>query len=193
MILVSEEHNSTDVSVDIYLNGSLFYSGNQQSVDNRLSLGESVFFFLDDNAEEQPTGVSQIVLYNCALTSTEISDLGDATTEYGISKNSNSNIESENNSDIIPSEYSLTNYPNPFNPSTNIAFTIPNSGMVKIVIYDMLGREVAKIADNYYEAGSYTYQWNAAGNNGRSLTSGMYIARIEAGSYVKMIKMLLLK
>jgi hypothetical protein len=94
---------------------------------------------------------------------------------------------------VIPEEYSLANYPNPFNPSTNIAFTIPRSSMVKITIYDMLGREIAKVVDNYYEAGSYSYRWNAAGAGGNDLPSGMYIARIESGSYVKMIKMLLLK
>ncbi len=93
----------------------------------------------------------------------------------------------------VPEEYAFVSYPNPFNPSTKIEFRIPNSGRVKIVIYDMLGKEVTKLVDDNYENGIYNFVWNANMSGGSQLPSGIYIARIEAGSYLKSIKMTLLK
>ncbi len=85
------------------------------------------------------------------------------------------------------------NYPNPFNPSTNISFTVPKASHVKIVVYDMLGREVSKVVDNFYESGSYNYSWMAKDENGTQLSTGIYIARIQSGNFVKSIKMMLLR
>ncbi len=95
--------------------------------------------------------------------------------------------------ETVPSDFSIVNYPNPFNPSTNIQFSIPQSGNVKIVIYDIIGREVSKIVEKHFEKGSYIFNWNARDKYGNRLSSGMYIARIKAGSYMKSIKMLLMK
>lgn len=95
--------------------------------------------------------------------------------------------------EIIPTEYSITNYPNPFNPTTKIEFNLPQSGNVKIVIYDMIGREVTQLVDDFYESGSHVVDWEARSNYGNSLTSGLYIARIQADNYIKSIKMLLLR
>jgi hypothetical protein len=94
----------------------------------------------------------------------------------------------------ISTEYILKqNYPNPFNPTTKIDFAIPKSGQVKIVIYDMQGREVAQAVNGYYQRGSYSYVWEAKDKNGLVLPSGLYIAKIQSGSFVGSIKMLLLK
>ncbi len=95
--------------------------------------------------------------------------------------------------ETVPSDFSIVNYPNPFNPSTNIQFSIPQSGNVKIVIYDIIGREVSKIVEKHFEKGSYTFNWEAKDKYGNRLSSGMYIARIKAGRYMKSIKMLLMK
>jgi flagellar hook assembly protein FlgD len=96
-------------------------------------------------------------------------------------------------SKIIPKEYSIANYPNPFNPSTKIKFDIRKSGRVKLAIYDILGAEVTILVDKYMEAGSYTYAWYARDNYGNQLASGIYIARIKAGNFVKSIKLMLLR
>ncbi len=105
-------------------------------------------------------------------------------TTTDISKEKNKNI---------PVEYEFISYPNPFNPATKIAFTTPKSGRVKITIYNILGCELAKLVDDYFESGSYNFVWNAKFNTGDQLPSGVYIARIEAGIYAKSIKMMLLK
>jgi len=76
----------------------------------------------------------------------------------------------------VPGEFALMqNYPNPFNPSTVIRYDIPATASVKIVIYDVLGREVAKLADGVQVAGRYNVTWNASG-----LATGVYIYRMEA-------------
>jgi len=90
----------------------------------------------------------------------------------------------------IPTEYSLSqNYPNPFNPSTTIEFAIPNSDEVSLIVYDMLGREVAELVNDKLSAGNYKIQYNAA----EKLSSGVYIYRIRTNNYLNTKKLLLIK
>ncbi|MDR3609211.1 MAG: S8 family serine peptidase [Ignavibacteriaceae bacterium] len=85
--------------------------------------------------------------------------------------------------------YDLSNnYPNPFNPQTNINYTIPVKSHVEIKVYDVLGREVAKLVDAEQDEGKYKINFNAS-----RLSSGIYFYSIRAGAYVKTKKMLLLK
>jgi hypothetical protein len=89
----------------------------------------------------------------------------------------------------IPKEYSLSqNYPNPFNPSTKISFSIPKVENVSLVIYDLTGREVAKLVNKTLQAGTHVIDFNAS-----NLASGVYIYRIEAGTFTDSKKMLLIK
>jgi FlgD Ig-like domain len=94
----------------------------------------------------------------------------------------------------IPNGYMLYNsYPNPFNPSTVISYQLPEVGNVTLIIYDIMGREVARIEDGYQAAGKYNYTWNTENVSGRNLASGTYFARLRAGNYMKVIKLLLIK
>lgn len=96
--------------------------------------------------------------------------------------------ESENSKNI-PSKFSLEqNYPNPFNPSTQISYSLPISGNVKIVVHDILGKEVAQLVNENKESGSYSIMFNA-----KDLTSGIYFYSISSGSYYEVKKMLLIK
>jgi len=89
----------------------------------------------------------------------------------------------------LPLNYSLAqNYPNPFNPSTTISFEIPQSGIVKLVVYDMLGREVATLLNEEKTAGAYEVNFNM-----RNLASGIYFYTINAGSFTSTKKMILMK
>ena len=89
----------------------------------------------------------------------------------------------------IPEEFSLfQNYPNPFNPSTNIKFDIPKSSNVKIIVYNNLGKEIAKLVDKKLSEGSYEVNWNAS-----SYSSGIYYYRIEAEEFTDVRKMILVK
>lgn len=89
----------------------------------------------------------------------------------------------------IPTVYELgQNYPNPFNPSTTINFSIPESGLVTMKIFNILGQEVAELVNDVKPAGNYNVSFDAS-----SLTSGMYIYKIQAGNFSATRKMMLLK
>jgi hypothetical protein len=89
----------------------------------------------------------------------------------------------------VPSSYSLSqNYPNPFNPSTKIRYDLPKNGFVKLVVYDMLGQEVAKLVNETLKPGTFETTFD-----GSQRASGVYFARLEAGSYKHIIKMLMIK
>ncbi len=88
-----------------------------------------------------------------------------------------------------PTTYSLMqNYPNPFNPSTTIRFTIPEKVQVRLEVYNLIGQKVATLINGELNAGQYSVEFNGAG-----LTSGIYLYRIQAGNFVSVKKMLLLK
>lgn len=90
---------------------------------------------------------------------------------------------------VAPHAYKLSqNYPNPFNPVTLIEFSIKEAGNVKLVIYDVLGREVQTLVNKEMAAGSYNAQFDGAG-----LASGIYFYRIESGKFTALKKMMLLK
>jgi hypothetical protein len=92
-------------------------------------------------------------------------------------------------SNIVPKAYSLSqNYPNPFNPTTNINFSLMKPSNVTLAVYNVLGQKVATIVNQFMQAGSYTYQFDAS-----RLASGIYIYRIEAGNFVSIKKFVLLK
>jgi hypothetical protein len=89
----------------------------------------------------------------------------------------------------IPAFYRLyNNYPNPFNPSTNIKFDIPENSFVSLTVYDMLGKEISKLIHENLIAGSYTINFNLS-----NLTSGIYIYRIKTGKFSETKKMVLIK
>jgi hypothetical protein len=90
---------------------------------------------------------------------------------------------------MIPSEFALRqNYPNPFNPSTVVSYQLPVASKVRLIVYDLLGREVAKLLDEVKEPGTYSVTWDAAG-----LASGVYFYSLQAASFVQTRKMMLLK
>ena len=89
----------------------------------------------------------------------------------------------------IPKEYSISqNYPNPFNPTTKIKFALPQNGMTKIIIYDLLGREVQTIINNELRAGYHEINFDAS-----NFHSGVYFYRIQAGNFIQTKKMILMK
>ena len=94
----------------------------------------------------------------------------------------------------LPSEYALfQNHPNPFNPSTTIKYSIPRDVKrktkdVKLLIYDILGREVVTLVNEKQKPGNYEITWNAVGQ-----PSGVYFYQIQAGKYIETKKMILLR
>ncbi len=85
------------------------------------------------------------------------------------------------------------NYPNPFNPSTKIAYSVPKDGMVSLVIYNVLGQRVRTLANGPMSAGQYSITWDGRSDAGSVLSSGVYFYRLQAGEMAIVKKMLLLK
>jgi hypothetical protein len=89
----------------------------------------------------------------------------------------------------IPTVYDLVqNFPNPFNPSTSIRFSIPEAGVVTLKIFNLLGEEVATLINEYKNVGNYDVKFDAS-----KLTSGVYVYRINAGNFTTSKKMMLMK
>ena len=94
----------------------------------------------------------------------------------------------------LPKEFALhNNYPNPFNPVTNIVYDIPEVTDVTLEIYNVMGQRVRTLAQGSHEAGRYQIVWNATNDLGQALSSGMYIYRIQAGDFVSVKKLVLMK
>ncbi len=91
--------------------------------------------------------------------------------------------------EVIPSAYALEqNFPNPFNPSTKIAYSIPAEGFVSLDVYNSIGQKVASLVNESKTAGTYTVNFDAS-----DLTSGIYFYKISSGSFTETKKMILLK
>ena len=92
-----------------------------------------------------------------------------------------------------PATFALENYPNPFNPSTEIRYQLPEAAEVKITVYNVLGQEVQTLVRGRQEAGNYLVRWEGRNEQGQPVPSGMYFLRMKAGSFIADRKLLLLK
>jgi len=142
-----------------------------------------------------PKGIYKIIAQDIGTDDAEsqlvtISAVDSAATGVNISFN----LTSVNDSKIIPKDFKLfQNYPNPFNPSTTIRYTIPpntsaNGAKTTLIIYDLLGRKVATLVNEFKQAGTYEIKFNA----GR-LASGVYFYRLSSGGFDAVRKLMLLK
>lgn len=100
----------------------------------------------------------------------------------------------EGEDNLIPSVTELKgNYPNPFNPETNINFNTSQESNVKITVFNIKGQKVTTLVDEIMPAGVHSISWNGKDENDRSVTSGVYFYTMEAGKYHTTKKMMLLK
>ena len=101
----------------------------------------------------------------------------------------NSNIES------VPEAFNALyeNFPNPFNPITNIKYSLEEEKHTKILIYNSLGQVIRMLVNEPQTAGIHTVQWDSCDDNGQKVSSGLYIYRLEAGSFVKTRRMMLIE
>jgi hypothetical protein len=89
----------------------------------------------------------------------------------------------------IPENYSLSqNFPNPFNPITEINFGLPTENFVKLVIFDIQGREIEVLANDFFKPGNHKVVWNASGNS-----SGIYFCKMTSVDFIRTIKLVLVK
>ncbi len=93
-----------------------------------------------------------------------------------------------------PSRFTLEqNFPNPFNPSTTITYKLEQPTHVRLEVYDIVGRLINTLIDQYQVGGRYSTRWNADDGRGSKVASGMYFARLQVGDQVAVVKMILAK
>ena len=123
------------------------------------------------------------LLWNNFMANQEIQPMLDA---IGFVPDSTTDVKSDLE---IPNQYDLkNNYPNPFNPSTNIEFSIAGTGKVSLKIFDVLGKEIKTLVDEEKTPGNYKVTFDAG-----SLSSGVYFYMLKAGGHITTKKMCLLK
>ena len=94
----------------------------------------------------------------------------------------------------VPNAFALhANHPNPFNPGTEIGYELPKDTRVMLAVFNLLGQRIKTLVDAPVKAGKHTVRWNATDEFGRRMPSGVYLYRIEAGSFVQERKMILLQ
>ena len=95
---------------------------------------------------------------------------------------------------LIPAAISLRqNAPNPFNPSTTIAFDLPKFANIQLRILNILGQAVRRLVDETRSAGRHTVRWNGNNDRGRAVASGIYFYQLQVESFVQTRKMILLR
>ncbi len=93
-----------------------------------------------------------------------------------------------------PASFSFgQNYPNPFNPSTRLAYRLEKPAQVRLAVYDVIGREVSRLVDQYQFVGQFSAMWNSTDASGRVVPSGIYFAQLRVDNEVQTRKMILAK
>jgi hypothetical protein len=165
---IIQRYNSSNVKIDGIYNLSTQATGNTQFYEDAKIFGDKIISVWLDNRD----GPSNVY---CNIRSFQ---------------NPDSIISSINsNTGTIPESFQLfQNYPNPFNPETKIKFSLPQSGIVSLVVYDISGREVVKLVNEKLSTGTYEYSFDGSG-----LSSGVYFYQMESGSFIQTKRMVLIK
>jgi hypothetical protein len=109
-------------------------------------------------------------------------------------ENGTVSLANRNPAAALPTTYELSqNVPNPFNPTTQVNFALPQAGKVNLSIYNVLGQHVTNLVDGYMNAGYQTVTWDGTDYSGRSVASGVYFYKLSAEQFSDTKKMLLLK
>ena len=156
-------------------------------IRSNLSLQEDITLESGSNLTIEPLGTITISSANGSVT---IGGTGSSAKSIGDGGNDNIQNDEEKDSNAgLPKNYSLSdNYPNPFNPTTVIKYELPESGMVELLVFDLLGRKVATLVDEYVTKGKHQIVFEAS-----NLSSGIYIYRLKVGDFLQTKKMTLIK
>ncbi len=102
-------------------------------------------------------------------------------------------LDNEENINQITDKVTMNNYPNPFNPQTTISFTIQKTEKINLTIYNIKGQKVKTLVNEEKEAGNHSIIWNGKDEAGKTVSSGVYLSRIQVGNFSKTNKMMMMK
>ncbi|MFA7057625.1 MAG: FlgD immunoglobulin-like domain containing protein, partial [Candidatus Cloacimonadales bacterium] len=95
--------------------------------------------------------------------------------------------------DVAPMVAQVSNYPNPFNPETTISYAVPQTGKVKIDVYNIKGQKVKTLVNEHRTAGQHSVVWNGTDNDNKQVSSGVYLYKMKSGKFSTTNKMILMK
>jgi len=170
VIFLSAANKSNGADADNVLGQSSFYSTSNTNDSTGFAPG-SVTNFAVDNANGKLFVVDRVGM--------RVMQFAASSPLTGVGPNETSGFSG------VPNQFRLSNYPNPFNPSTQITFSIPKVTNVTLKIYDLLGRDIAILVNERKQAGEYAVNWDAEG-----VPSGVYFYRIVAGDFIQTNKMM---
>ena len=164
---ISVPQLSVAIFDSLYTRVFIKFSNTLSQIDTSVLLNSGKYYL---EVEAQPTSYSWMFPYSFILHSTPVTAV-------------------ENNTPTVAEGFRLLqNFPNPFNPSTNISFHIPSKSYVSLQIFDILGREVTKLVSGEMEAGDHSVIWNAS-----AMSTGTYFYRLQSGDFVETKKLVLIK
>ncbi len=161
-------------------------SGNLQLSVPSFSISSNTIFVTSEYLQTQPSSIQagqSVTVWanqnqNGSLSAVQVQQISASVTAINV-----------NGTTSLPSAYELKqNYPNPFNPTTEISFTLAKQEHVSLIVYNIIGQQVATLYNGQLNAGSHIIKFNAL-----NLPSGVYLYRLEAGNFVDVKKMILLK
>jgi len=178
--VVSVVYDSAIHTAFVYKNGSLVKTVNQPQLNLLTGTGFKVGGYHTSNSFIGK--MDEFRLYKLALSPSEVAYLWNKDIPCGIVTGITGNIE-------IPENYILyQNYPNPFNPVTKISYDLSKSGFVTLRIFDLLGKEISVLINEFKPAGKYSYYFDAS-----TLASGVYFYRIDVNGFSDVRKMMLIR
>ena len=137
----------------------------------------------ENNDSPYRVSLGRVVMANCRAESVAVTVQN---LEWGVNKYFERTLSS--------SSFKLgQNFPNPFNPSTSLAYALSKPGQVRLSIYDVTGREISRLVDSYQFVGTYSVRWNSNDTPGGALPSGVYFARLQVDGDAQTSKMILAK
>jgi hypothetical protein len=174
-VMVTAIRDNNDHTLKLYLNDDFLTSVE----DSSYNISNNGPLLIGTNAQMTDflsAQIDEMQIFNYPLDQTEISDLYE------------SGINTIDDPSMLPRELILSNYPNPFNNTTNISYTIPNTSDVDLSVFNMLGQKVATLVHEKKSPGRYSYKYVAT-----KLSSGIYVFRLQAGQQHLMRKIVLIK
>ena len=198
---VSVYPDMIDWGMDVYLDSDNFTLHHKYMIIDGFNAGEeSVLITGSHNwstSAETRHNENTIIIYDSLIVNQYVQEFAARyKTASGLDLPKYEVISVKENDGALPEKFSLSqNYPNPFNPVTAIEFTLPTSGVVSLIVYNLLGQEVARLVDDFQPAGYHKITWDAS-----NMASGIYLYRIEvmerrsaSPTFVQTRKMVLLK
>jgi hypothetical protein len=180
-VVVHFVYDSALANIKVYKNGVLAQTVAQTPLNIALGSGFRVGGY--STSATLMGKLDEFRIYKRALDAAEITATWNMNIDCGIP------VGISINNNQTPNSYKLEqNYPNPFNPSTNIRFSIPKAGNVELKVYDVLGREVAVLVNEFKQAGNYSEVFEAG-----NLSSGIYFYTIKSGDFKDTKKLTLIK